>query len=631
MFMRIRTIFMWLVIYTSFDYNASNEVTEFRFKRYDDSTSYSSHSILITLWFGTTIYQVSAVAPGDAKTWLTFSMQNEPYLSVIGRNCSNITQAKIMFELDNPDSVCVDQVEIHTQSGDWYGIDRMYSWYENKFLDWLCIDNENAQYAPFKQIIYFDTMRPNIFIDNAAWSNGTTVNPQSHMYQCDPIEMTRLTAKHGTLGGALHHVLNQGRVYAMLNWGLESSKYLQIRGWESDWQMADTIYGTGTERSLCTSFSLSSDDYITGYHIWFDITGVSGLKLFTHNDLTFSCIGNNNSNTTSYSNTYDYGPYNFSYLTGWNVWAGSLIDRIQFQFTDSLFTAVPTQQESVSPSEIPTKVPSQNPTNLPTFNTNNPTKTPSYNPTMTPTYKTYHPSITPSHVPSLNPTYDPTTNPSTNPMYNITPSNIMETEITEWNDGSTSTREIILDSPPKRNDYAIYILIAIVSVLALCSICAVVGFLCYMKRHKISSGYQINTKVRKKRIASSGNDIDDCDVLSNVMKQSENDSKETQGAQNQTQNDVELQFEQTERTAPDGSNFGEHGEEQDAIRTVEGDAVWGEQGEAQDKDMNKRATNDMGLASATKEDTHDMIQRIVYKMDAAHDAIVIGDEVTTSS
>eukprot|EP01083_Nonionella_stella_P011710 33247_1 len=380
MFMRIRTIFMWLVIYTSFDYNASNEVTEFRFKRYDDSTSYSSHSILITLWFGTTIYQVSAVAPGDAKTWLTFSMQNEPYLSVIGRNCSNITQAKIMFELDNPDSVCVDQVEIHTQSGDWYGIDRMYSWYENKFLDWLCIDNENAQYAPFKQIIYFDTMRPNIFIDNAAWSNGTTVNPQSHMYQCDPIEMTRLTAKHGTLGGALHHVLNQGRVYAMLNWGLESSKYLQIRGWESDWQMADTIYGTGTERSLCTSFSLSSDDYITGYHIWFDSKGISGLQFVTRNGVTLSCIGISDSTTTSYSNNYDYGPFNFSYLTGWNVWSGEYIDQIQFQFTESLLTASPTQVTAV-PSQMLTEGSSSDPTDIHTSNTNTPTRTLSSNPT----------------------------------------------------------------------------------------------------------------------------------------------------------------------------------------------------------------------------------------------------------
>eukprot|EP01083_Nonionella_stella_P159142 518844_1 len=626
MFLSLR-IFMCLIVICV----PSNEVTEFGFKTGTGDWHGTPHVLTLTLWFDSTIYQVSTTA-WPINTWFTFYMDQEPYFSVIGRNCSNITQTKMMIELDDPNALCIDQVKVVTQAGVWYGMEQLYI--RDTLEDLLCIDNEpyETQYGPSKQIIYFDTARPNEYIDDATWSEGTNVDPRSKTYQCDLMPTTRLTPIHGDPGGVSYSVLNQGRVYAMLDWSLAGNKYLQIWKWKSDLQLINnTIYGHGTDRSLCTPFTLSSDDYITGYHIWFDITGVSGLKLFTHNDLTFSCIGNNNSNTTSYSNTYDYGPYNFSYLTGWNVWAGSLIDRIQFQFTDSLFTAVPTQQESVSPSEIPTKVPSQNPTNLPTFNTNNPTKTPSYNPTMTPTYKTYHPSITPSHVPSLNPTYDPTTNPSTNPMYNITPSNIMETEITEWNDGSTSTREIILDSPPKRNDYAIYILIAIVSVLALCSICAVVGFLCYMKRHKISSGYQINTKVRKKRIASSGNDIDDCDVLSNVMKQSENDSKETQGAQNQTQNDVELQFEQTERTAPDGSNFGEHGEEQDAIRTVEGDAVWGEQGEAQDKDMNKRATNDMGLASATKEDTHDMIQRIVYKMDAAHDAIVIGDEVTTSS
>eukprot|EP01083_Nonionella_stella_P203448 742342_1 len=564
MFMRIRTIFMWLVIYTSFDYNASNEVTEFRFKRYDDSTSYSSHSILITLWFGTTIYQVSAVAPGDAKTWLTFSMQNEPYLSVIGRNCSNITQAKIMFELDNPDSVCVDQVEIHTQSGDWYGIDRMYSWYENKFLDWLCIDNENAQYAPFKQIIYFDTMRPNMFIDNAGWRNGMNVIPQSNTYQCDPFPTTRLTPTHGTPGGNPYSALNLGRVYAMLDWGLCSNQYLQLRGWESDLQITSTDYGVGITRSLCTSFSLSSDDSITGYQIWFDSNGISGLSFWTHNGLTLSCIGINDSTTTSYAKSYDYGPFNFSYLTGWHVMSGSWIDQIQFQFTESSLTASPTQATS-APS-----MPSMPPSDVPTLPTYNPSQVPSINPTNRPTFSTNDPSTIPSQAHSVNPTY-------VNSMYNITPSDAMETE---QNEASIRTTEIV-SSQLNPNIFPTNLIMGLIlSALALCCVCTVIAICAYMKKYNIMM--PIANKV------TSVDDDDDGDIKRSVEIQPGSGSSFIQEAQNQNQMDVAGTFEHI------------HDHPGPLHVPVEGNEVPGD-------------------------------PRVVYNMDNADDTVVIGDDDVTET
>eukprot|EP01083_Nonionella_stella_P039693 107961_1 len=315
-YMRIRSIFelfVWFLISTSFEFSASNEVTEFGFKTDSWERSDTQHMMVITLWFGDTIYQVSSGAL-QLDTWYTFSNQSEPYFRVIGRNCSNLTQTKMMFELNDADAACVVQMYVLTQSGDWYGVNKTWNWRKNKFTHYLCIDNEPSEAAPFKQIIYFDTTRPNVYIADAAWRDGTNVDSRSNMSQCDPITTgtTQLTPKYGnSIGGDLYSVLNQGRVYAMLNWGLESRKYLQLRGWNADSQTASTDYGVGSSRSSCTSFTLSSDDYITGYQIWNDSIGISGLKFWTRNDRTLSCIGINGSNTTSYTNSYDYGTFNF--------------------------------------------------------------------------------------------------------------------------------------------------------------------------------------------------------------------------------------------------------------------------------------------------------------------------------
>eukprot|EP01083_Nonionella_stella_P011707 33237_1 len=500
--MRIRSIFLWLIIYTSFESNASNEVIEFGFKTSDGAQSHSPNPIVLTLWFNTTIYQGTTPAP-TASTWYTLSMQNEPYFNIIGRNCSNITQPKVMFQLDHPDAVCVDRTRVVTQSGDWYGIDKVYK-YDSPSV--FCVDNQDPVewtngFGPFKQIIYFDTTRPNVFINDSAWREGTNADPRSNTYQCDRIP-SQLTDEYGSGGGNLYSVLDQGRVYAMLNWGLESSKYLQIRGWKADSQTTSTDYGVGTSRSPCTSFTLSSDDYITGYQIWNDAIGISGLKFWTRHDRTLSCIGISDHTTTSYTNSYDYGTFNFSYLTGWNVWSGARIDRIQFQFTESLLTGAPTQvtsMPSVSPSEVPTaptyipsQIPSSNPsqtpssnpsqvpsvspseiptlptylpTYFPTYNTNNPSQVPSSNPTGLPTFSTNNPSNAPSQTPSSIPTQVP----SFKPMHNI-----METE---RNEGSSNASNSNKDTIPMEA--------VIVFVLASFSVCTMIAICVYIKKHNI--------------------------------------------------------------------------------------------------------------------------------------------------
>eukprot|EP01083_Nonionella_stella_P203449 742343_1 len=544
MFLSLR-IFMCLIVICV----PSNEVTEFGFKTGTGDWHGTPHVLTLTLWFDSTIYQVSTTA-WPINTWFTFYMDQEPYFSVIGRNCSNITQTKMMIELDDPNALCIDQVKVVTQAGVWYGMEQLYI--RDTLEDLLCIDNEpyETQYGPSKQIIYFDTARPNEYIDDATWSEGTNVDPRSKTYQCDLMPTTRLTPIHGDPGGVSYSVLNQGRVYAMLNWGLESSKYLQIRGWESDWQMADTIYGTGTERSLCTSFSLSSDDYITGYHIWFDSKGISGLQFVTRNGVTLSCIGISDSTTTSYSNNYDYGPFNFSYLTGWNVRSGSYIDQLQFQFTESSLTASPTQVTTAPSANNPSQTPSSN-TNQPTFSTNDP-------------------SQTPSQAPSVNPTY-------ANSMYNITPSDAMETE---QNEASIRTTEIV-SSQLNPNIFPTNLIMGLIlSALALCCVCTVIAICAYMKKYNIMM--PIANKV------TSVDDDDDGDIKRSVEIQPGSGSSFIQEAQNQNQMDVAGTFEHI------------HDHPGPLHVPVEGNEVPGD-------------------------------PRVVYNMDNADDTVVIGDDDVTET
>eukprot|EP01083_Nonionella_stella_P065544 171848_1 len=121
-------ILIYLVIGALFWSNASNEVIEFGFKTGNHSWHGTPHMVTLTLWSESTIYQVSTTAgqSGQTSTWFNFSIHQDPYFHVLGRHCSNITQTKMMIELDNPDAVCIDQVNIVTQSGVWYGIEQFY-------------------------------------------------------------------------------------------------------------------------------------------------------------------------------------------------------------------------------------------------------------------------------------------------------------------------------------------------------------------------------------------------------------------------------------------------------------------------------------------------------------------------
>ena len=187
-----------------------------------------------------------------------------------------------------------------------------------------------------------------------------------------------LTQQYGSSGGGqLSQALDQGRINAIHEWGY-GLQDLCIRNWTSDSQTIFDLYGDSATYTQCTSFQLSSDDFIVGYQTYYTLD-IVGLDLYTRD--MHSCIGPDiAAATTSPITLYNYSIDDFYYLSGWIIKSGSVIDNIQFQFTKA----------------------TQSPTNNPTVD---PTPGPSLNPSE-------DPSISPSKSPSTEPTIDPIRDPT---------------------------------------------------------------------------------------------------------------------------------------------------------------------------------------------------------------------------
>eukprot|EP01084_Bolivina_argentea_P264579 448195_1 len=186
---------------------ALNDVESLSVKIYDGSTSDTVGTVYLTLWFNFTIYQYTLPATTVGATFTAY--QNaQPTFTILGSSdChlpsyNNIPESKIMIENNNGNTVLIDSIKFNTSSGTWYGFDSVCIHYQsntyasswrimdnecNSFYEHyecICIDNDYNECRPYKQIIYFDTLRPDTYISNAQWSDGTNIYPQ--IKTCDP-------------------------------------------------------------------------------------------------------------------------------------------------------------------------------------------------------------------------------------------------------------------------------------------------------------------------------------------------------------------------------------------------------------------------------------------------------------
>ena len=184
-----------------------------------------------------------------------------------------------------------------------------------------------------------------------------------------------LTEVIGTsASGTIYNITDQGRINAIRSWGLSASNRLIIAQWLSDEQ--SNFQPLGAFLSIvttCDPMELQSGEFIIGYTVWYDSSGIRGMQFQTNNANIYSCIDPSSANTELSIN----GTFPNHYLSGWTVRLGgsqNVIKTIQLQFTS---TPEPTLYPTLEPT-IPSLSPSINPTI-------EASETPSVSPSISPT------------------------------------------------------------------------------------------------------------------------------------------------------------------------------------------------------------------------------------------------------
>eukprot|EP01083_Nonionella_stella_P226314 803868_1 len=165
----------------------------------DSNAATVNPNVHFTIWFNSAIYQTSVSTP-QRNTMYTKTPTN------IGSYCSiDMSDTKVMVENDNSNSVIIDWIKVTTSSGRWYGINAVCapsSFIDDDFFKWeswlaaesscesgytlnpFCIDNEDSDCGPAKQIYYFDTATPDAYISYARRESGVGIAIESNT--CNP-------------------------------------------------------------------------------------------------------------------------------------------------------------------------------------------------------------------------------------------------------------------------------------------------------------------------------------------------------------------------------------------------------------------------------------------------------------
>eukprot|EP01084_Bolivina_argentea_P085750 154986_1 len=238
------------------------------------------------------------------------------------------------------------------------------------------------------------------------------------------VSKSLLTDTYGGSGGETFILYNQSRISGIQEWGITAEinahdEGITIKQWSADNKSSGPPYQWGTTaiNEHCTSFTLSSTQYINGYRVIHDFTFIRYLGFHISNNDTYICSLSNAllSTLTNLQDTEWIIMENL-YLNGFYVRLGGIIDAIQFQFEP-----IPTVSPTLFPTKLPTSLPTQLPTVLPTKSpTLLPTKSPTSLPTKSPTFQptklpTLQPSFSPTKLPTVSPSFSPTNVPTNSP------------------------------------------------------------------------------------------------------------------------------------------------------------------------------------------------------------------------
>eukprot|EP01084_Bolivina_argentea_P162090 282115_1 len=149
-----------------------------------------------------------------------------------------------------------------------------------------------------------------------------------------------MTVTYGGGGNAFNNIaINQGIINGITSWGIENNELIQyqyhgiskMQFMSNNKSVIEYIFGAdGVE--FCASFWFDyNNDYINGYRIIYG-QYIHGLIFYTMRGNAYECIANFTDLVNGYNDTGNVY-YNNSYLSGFYVNSGGVIDSIAFQLT----------------------------------------------------------------------------------------------------------------------------------------------------------------------------------------------------------------------------------------------------------------------------------------------------------
>eukprot|EP01083_Nonionella_stella_P150827 481083_1 len=458
--------------------------------------SWTVETITVTIWFDHVVYQYPLVTDVSTKTYTTTS------LSVLGKyECaSSNPPSKMMISNPGVDGLMIDEIKITTTSGTWYGIqgrciddlfmvtqswvvdsDGYEDWYTAEPLCdsgnsniWICIDNQDTDCGPAKQVLYFDTSRPSQYINDADWSEGGTVS--ASVGTCPTPQPTNNPTANPTNKPTLAPTLPPMNApttnpYVSPSFSPTLPPAAPSSAPSSSPTSAPTLPPTHAPSSPPTlaptinpTFAPSSTSSTPSSH---------PTRAPTNNPTSAPTSAPTLPPTHAPSSPPTLAPtINPTFApSSTSSTPSSHPTRAPTNNPTSAPTLTPTANTE-SPTSAPSNAPSSAPTAAPTLTTNVPTTVPTLFPTVTPSVQpTLHPTTGPSQYPTIIPTFTEMEMPTMHPFgeRRVDVSTIAPTELNftvqQNNDPSVSISTVLL-----------------IVAGSLCFICVVSITCCYIKK-----------------------------------------------------------------------------------------------------------------------------------------------------
>eukprot|EP01083_Nonionella_stella_P248847 861102_1 len=453
-----------------------DELTEVIIYLANTNSAHTAQPTLITLWFGSFVYEYELDTNSDTKEYIT-AVQD-----MIQLGASTCPNPKIMIENDSSNSLLIDKIRVDTESGKWYGIrtrcfdDILLSYqpflndpeYINDYLEddatcdsgkantWFCIEDQLDACLPFKQILYFDMSAVDTSATGVSWEDASVLSDDEISCVSSPTQQpTPGPTSNSPTSECLSTTPQIISTTSLDPWSGYSSAEIPVLG-ETFTVIDDATYCYAI--NPCIKIIGIRDNDASDVYIEQTLDVLNWNDVTLHVEVTTNTFDTREVGfveTICDTDSPDRTEFN-SGLSSATDWSGCLSvdvsscgtltiriggylsgrgDEVYLTYLAIEYITSPTSSVSIAPtktpSDLPTKSPSADPTKSPSVHpvvppTENPSESPTKSPTMFPTaFPTETPSKSPTkhptHTPTLPPTFLPSDDPTRAPFVTAEP------------------------------------------------------------------------------------------------------------------------------------------------------------------------------------------------------------------